>query len=146
MSDFGSFADLASISGNQVEKPKPLPEGQWSVLIKGPWKEHKAKSGNGAMRFPLSIVQPLSDIDADTLAAAEKATQRDYHIDFWMSPDARWRFTEFCAAMGIDQELNLLEMAEKLVESGTPFQVTAKHSTTDAGDVFCNLDNPAPIA
>ena len=122
MSELGSFSELADVKGNEVERPKPLPQGHYSCLITGMWKENKAKSGNLSMRFPVKIVEALSDVDADELAeAGSKPLEREYTIDFWMSPDARWRFTEFCKAMDIDQSLNLLEMAEQLATCGEPF-------------------------
>ena len=149
MSDFGSFSDLASVKGNEVEKPKPGPQGHYSVMITGMWKEHKAKSGNIALRYPIKIVEPLSDVDeADLEASGRKFMERDYTIDFWMSPDARWRFTEFAKAMGIDPNMNLLEMAEALATSGEPFVMQARHEAAqnDPENVFFRLDNPAPLS
>lgn len=149
MSELGSFSELASVKGNQVEKPKPLPEGNYSVMITGPYKEHKAKSGNSAMRFPAKVIAPLDDVDQAALAAAgPKALEREFAIDFWMSPDARWRFTEFAVAMGIDPELNLLEMGSELATLGTPFQMTCKQepAQNDPSTVYARFDNPVPLS
>lgn len=150
MADYGNFGDLASVKGNTVEKPKNLPDGHYSVIITGPFKEHKAKTGNFAMRYPLKIVEALSDVDAEALQdeGCQKALQRDYSVDFWMSPDARWRFTEFCKAMGIDDQQDLLSMGEELVASNTPFMMQGKNEadSNDPTKVFFRLDNPAPIA
>lgn len=152
MSDFGSFSDLASIKGNTVAKPKSLPGNNtpYSVMITGPFKEHKAKSGNFAMRFPLKIIECLEGEAADEIANDEllqKAMQRDYYIDFWMSPDARWRFTEFAKAMGVDSEQDLLSMAEDLVKMGEPFLLigTKQDNEKDPENPYFRLDNPAPL-
>lgn len=146
----GSFSDLASIKGNTVEKPKNLPDGHYSVLIKGPFKEHKAKSGNFAMRFPLEIVEAMPDVDAAAFADPQvaKAKEREYTIDFWMSVDARWRFTEFCKQMGIDDSLDLISMAEELVKQRNPFLVRGKNEAdqNDPERVFFRLDDPAPLS
>lgn len=150
MSDFGSFSDLASVKGNTVEKPKPLPAGHYSALITGPFKEHKAKTGNFAMRFPLKLVEAMSDVDQEALLddGAQKAMQRDYSIDFWMSPDARWRFTEFAKGMGISDDLNLIEMAEELAGMNEPFVVEVSISTdqNDPEKQFTRIDSPAPLS
>lgn len=148
MSEFGSFSDLANVKGNTIEKPKPLPTGHYSVIITGPFKEHKAKSGNFAMRFPLKIVEPLSDVDVDALESAGKAREREYTIDFWMSPDARWRFTEFCKSLGISDEQDLISMAEELVSKNEPFMLECRHEQNQdkPEEVYARLDNPAPLS
>ena len=51
-----SFAELAQVRGNQVERPKPVPEGHYLCQFTGPMKEHTAKSKNTAMRFPFRPV------------------------------------------------------------------------------------------
>jgi hypothetical protein len=146
----GSFADLASIKGNTVVKPKNLPDGYYSVIIKGPFKEHRAKSGNFAMRFPLEVVEPMPDVDSGALADPEiqKSLKREYTIDFWMSPDARWRFTEFATSMGVDTTLDLISMAEELVKQRSPFIVkgTNEADQNDPERVFFRLDNAAPMS
>ena len=149
--DFGSFSDLASIKGNQVEKPKNLPDANYSAMITGPFKENKAKSGNFSLRFPAKLVECLdesiaADIQADP--RLQKAFGKDYHVDWWMSPDARYRFTSFCAAHGIDQELDLISMAEQLVASGAIFLVqgaSQKNPDKPDDEGFFNLNNPAPL-
>jgi hypothetical protein len=152
MSEFGSFSDLASVKGNTVEKPKNLPDGFYICMITGPFKEHKAKSGNFAMRFPIKTVEAHEPDETMQSALAgpgmDKALERDKTIDFWMSPDARWRFTSFCDSMGIDQEQDLISMAEELVASGKPFLLQGKNETDerDPTRVFFRLDNPAPLA
>lgn len=149
-SEIGSFAELGNVKANTVQKPKNLPDGHYSVLINGPFKEHKAKSGNLAMRFPLKIVQAMSDVDQEALQdeQVQKALQRDYFVDFWMSPDARWRFTDFGKAMGLSDELDILTMGEELVKLGEPFLMQGKNeqSDRDPEQFFFRLDNPAPLS
>lgn len=146
----GSFSELSNIKGNTVERPKPLPIAYYSAMISGPFTEHKAsRSGNIAMRFPIKMVQCLNETAAEEIAGDEslqKAFQKDYKIDFWMSPDARYRFTEFATALGVDPEKDLISMAEDLVALGEPFLVQGKQETNDRGDVFFNIDSPAPLS
>lgn len=150
MADFGSFSDLASVKGNEVTKPKQLPTAKYSAMITGPFKENKAKSGNFSMRYPIKLVECLDPEVAATIAEDEllqKAMDKDYHIDFWMSPDARWRFTEFATAMGVDANLDLLSMGEQLVALGEPFMVQGTNSPNqnDPESTFTNFDGAAPL-
>lgn len=142
-----NFSELGQVKANTVERPKPLPEGHYIAQFSGPMKEHKAaKSGNLAMRFPFKLVNATEDVDQDELAAAGGLPDKEFHIDFWMSPDARYRFTDFaCKAMGLSDDLNLIELAEKLIEENQPFSIQNKHrpSEQDPETVFNDWQNPA---
>jgi len=139
-----SFSELANVKVGEVERPKPIPTGHYQALITGPAKEHKAKSGNIALRFPFKLVAAGDDVDADELEAAGGLPDKEYAIDFWMSPDARFRFTEFCKSMDISEELNLIEAAEALAGSGRPFLIEAKQeaSKDNPEQIFTRFDNP----
>lgn len=141
------FSELANTKVGEVEKPKPLPTGHYVARFTGQMKEHKAKSGNVAMRFPLRLVGPTDDVDAGELETAGGMPDKDFTIDFWMSPDARWRFTEFATSMGASDQLNLMECAEWLATEAGEFQIEVKHETSDDGKTtFMRLDSPAPLA
>lgn len=148
-STIGSFSDLASVKANTVEKPKKLPTAPYIARITGPFKEHKsAKKGTLAMRFPIKLIgchdeNVQAQINEDE--GLGKAMERDYTIDFWMTPDSLWRFTSFATAMGISDDLNLLEMGESLVASGEPFLIMGTNEPGEGDDSFFRLDNPAPL-
>ena len=154
MSELGSFADLASIKGNEVQKPKALPAVFYSAIITGPFSEHKNKAkDNFALRFPVKLVEALDDDAKVTIGNDElmsKAFQKNYTIDFWMSEAARYRFTEFAKAVGVSDELNLVEMAEEVVRicGSEPFLLQGTHSPNDKDpeSPFFRLDNPAPMS
>lgn len=147
----GSFAELANVKVGEVERPKPLPNGHYQAVITDMWKEHKARSGNLAIRFPCRLVAAGDDVDEDALAAfggQEKVSEKEFNLDFWMSPDARFRFTDWGKAMGHDPNMSLLELAEALATSGEPFLIEAK-SEPDQNDpekIWTRFDNPAPAA
>lgn len=145
-----SFAELAQVQVGTIERPKPLPEGHYQAVITGPAKEHIAKSKNLALRFPFKVVAAGEDVDAEALEAAGGLPDKEYYIDFWMSPDARWRFTEFGKAIGaVNDSMNLMEAAEAVAGCGTPFLIQAKQemggdesTPADQRPVFTRFDNP----
>lgn len=141
-----TFAELANVRVGDVERPKPIAVGHYSANFTGPAKEHKAKSGNVALRFPFKLTGALDDVDQDDLQAAGGVPDKEFALDFWMSPDARYRFTEFAKAMGVSEELNIIEAAEALIGAG-PFQIEAKQETDekDPEKVYTRFDNPAPL-
>lgn len=154
MSELGNFSDLANVKVGEVERPKPLPTGHYQAMFSGLMKPHKARSGNQAMRFPFKLVAAGEDVDAEALEAAGGIPDKEFTIDFWMSPDARWRFTEFGKAMGHSDSLNLLELAEALATAGDPFLIEVKHEEPSAetkakdpdAQPFMRFDNPTPVA
>jgi len=150
----GDFSSLANVKTSEVKPPPVLPIGRYQAVITGMWKEHKAKSGNKAMRFPFRLVAPGDTIDAQALEEAGGLPDREYTIDFWMSPDARFRFTDFGKAMNLDEgDPNLLELAERLAGCGTPFSIEVTHEPAKdaAGNddltrpPFMRFDNPIAL-
>ena len=140
-----NFSDLAQVKAADVKPPVCLPEGHYIAQFSGPMKEHKAKSGNLAMRFPFKLLGPGEDVDAAALEQAGGIPDKEFSLDFWMSPDARFRFTDFaCKAQGLSDDLNLVELAEQLITENKPFLIQNKpRQSEDNPEVFYNnFDNP----
>lgn len=145
MTDSVNFADLAQVKAADVKPPVLLPTGHYTCQFAGPMKQHKAKSGNVAMRYPFKVLAPGSDVDDNDLESAGGIPDKEYALDFWMSPDARYRFTDFaCKAQGLSDELNLIELAEALISENKPFTLEAKHEPNDDPDKppYLRWDNP----
>lgn len=144
MADSVNFADLAQVTVGSVEPPKPLPEGHYLAQFTGPMKQHKAKSGNVAMRFPFKLVGATDDVDQDALSNAGGLPNKEFNLDFWMSPEARYRFTDFGKAMGASDDLNLLELAEWLITENQPFTIQCKQEADSQNPekFYTRFDNP----
>lgn len=129
----GNFSDLANVKASEVTKPSAHPAGHYIGQWAGPMSQHKAaKTGNVAMRFPFKVVAAGDDVDADQLAAKGGLPDKVYYFDFWMSPDARYRFTDFaCKSQGLSDDLNLLELAEQLLAENKPFSIENKPQTSE---------------
>lgn len=143
-----NWADLANTKAKDVTPPPLLPAGHYICQHAGPMGQKKAQSGNMAMSFPFKIVAPGDDIDQAALADAGGIPDKAYALDFWMSVDARWRFTNFTAAQGIDDELNLIQQAEALISENKPFLIEVKHEPVrDSNPVRYRMvfDNPAAL-
>jgi hypothetical protein len=138
------FSELANVKVGDVQAPKLIPVGHYQAVITGLMKPHAAKSGNTAMRFPFKLIAAGDDVDAEELQAAGGLPDRDFSIDFWMSPDARFRFTDFGKAMGHSDQLNLIELAEALATSNDLFMIEVKHEpdSRDASKIYMRFDNP----
>lgn len=147
-----TFADLANFKAKDVKEPQPLPVGHYQAQFSGLMQEHKSsQKGTLAMRFPLTLLAPGDDVDQEELAASldgKQLSDKKFTFDFWMSPGAMFRFTNFTKAMGLSDELNLLEQAEALGTGGEPFLIEVKHEPRqdDPTKMRMVLDNPTPLA
>lgn len=141
-----NFADLAQIRAGDVKPPVLVPEGHYTAQFTGPMKQHKAQSGNVAMRFPFRLIAAGEDVDQEALETAGGLPDKEYALDFWMSPDARYRFTDFaCKSQGLSDDLNLIELAEGLIAENRPFTIEAKHEANSKDPEkppFLRFDNP----
>lgn len=138
------FNQLINTKASDVKAPTLLPTGHYEAMIAGPMSPHKARSGNVAMRFPIQITAPGDDVDAEVLNDAGGIPDKKYNLDYWMSPDAQFRFKDFCASCGMDVDnLTLSELAEQLVENSQTFTVEVKHEadSNDASKVYMRIDN-----
>jgi hypothetical protein len=147
----GIFDDLANTKLNDVERPKNIPEGHYLAMFGGMWAENKAKTGNVSARFPLRLVAPQDDVDAEELAQAGGLPAQDkqkYTFDFWLSPESLYRFTEFAKAMGVPDSMNLVEALEHVGTSGDTFVITVKHrpDPRNPENVYLDFSQPVPEA
>ena len=139
------FDDLKNTKIGDVEAPPILPTGHYIAIFTGAWKEHKAKSGNTALRYPFRLVSACSDVDADQLAAAGGIpSKKTFATDFYVSPEALFRFTDFSKSMGVDEDLDILEAAEALWQNPGEFMIECSHSPNDKNPErpFVQWNNP----
>ena len=138
----GIFDGLAQNLG-EVKDPVRAPDGHYGAIIAGQFTEHKAKSGNLALRYPVKLVEPGADIDVAELQEAGGLPEKKFNLDFWMSPDALFRFRDFAKSMGAADSLSLPEAAEYLATCGHVFDVELKTSPNTQDPTkpgFQNLD------
>lgn len=143
MSDL-DFNSLVNTRAGDVTKPVPVPVGHYNAMFSGAMTPHKAKTGNVAMRFPVKLMEAGADVDADALQTSGGIPDRVFNVDFWMSPDAQFRFTDFCKSCGVfDDNLTLVQMAERLIEEQVLFTVEVTHQPNDKDpdSPYARVDN-----
>lgn len=147
MSEEINFEQLANVKAGEVKAPPKIPSGHYACIVAGPMVQHKAKSGNLALRFPVQLVEALSDVDAEQLEEAGGMPDKKYNLDFWMSPDARFIFTNFGLKMGHSKDLNIVELAEAIATSSDQFMVEVKteQDQTNPDRHYTNVSNAAPL-
>jgi hypothetical protein len=140
--NFGALLDKAP---SEVERPKPLPEGQYLWTIQGlPRYDKSSKKQTEFVEFTLKAQQAGPDVDQDELAAmggiADKTTKATYYI----TEGSLWRLKEFLDHCGID--VDACASLREAIDETPNCQVVGfiKHEASNDGEsVFARLGKTA---
>lgn len=140
MSDFRNLLDQEV---TEVERPKPLPAGNY-VMNVGEYKFDKSsKKQTDFVQFKLTPVEAQADVDADELSAAlgeKQLSDFGRTVDFYMTPDAMWRLDEFLLdKLGCTPGTKRTAMLEEAVGKQVVAQVSLVPSQRDANVMYANI-------
>ncbi len=141
MSNLASqFSALLSKPASQIEKPKPMPAGTYTGIIKGHAFDVSKQKKTPFVRFTIQPVAPGEDVDPEQLEAfgglnalSKKALTRIRGSEFYISEDAQFRLKSFLEdVVGLD--LGERSMGEALPETmNKPIGFTIKHVPSEDG-------------
>jgi hypothetical protein len=151
----GTFASVLDTPMEDIERPKPMPVGQYIWVVKGQPESIKSREKQTpGMVFILSCLEAVEDtVDQDALEQwltkkdgtkkpLQEVTQK---LTFWLTEGSAWGMKDFVRHCGIDGE----GMSLRQAISETPgCQVvgTIKHRASDDGQAtFAFIDSTAPV-
>lgn len=145
------FSALLSKPTDEIKKPKPLPEGTYTLLCtKFEYREAKTPNDKenpvkATCQLSLRYQEAMSDVDSADLDEAlqgEALTTKATNYDLWLTPDAQYRVVELCKTAGIDTEGKTLgEIIPELVNktfTGTASKVQSKKPGQE-GTFYTNI-------
>ncbi len=148
------FAGILNRQSGDVERPKPLPIGEYLFKIKGlPNFDKSSKKGTPYVEFTCIPVQEQDSVDADDLAEAltrktgkKQLSDMVQKLTFYLTDDALFRLKEFMV-----NDLNI-EEGDKTLQAmidetaNAEFIGTIKHTPTNDGKgTFANIGSTAPV-
>jgi hypothetical protein len=147
------FAGILNRQSGEVERPKPLPIGEYVWKIKGlPNYDKSAKKGTPYVEFVCVPLSATDSVDADDLqesltrkTGVKQLSDMVQKITFYLTEDALWRLKEFLTNdLQIEEgEKTLQAMIEEAPNS--EFIGTIKHTPTNDGKgVFASIGSTAP--
>ena len=142
------WGDLAQTKVGDVEAPKSIPDGHYMALITGRGEVgNRGKKKNLRIAYPMKLTEPMDDVDSDDFAASD-GFKDSYILEFWLTADSLYRFTDFGKGMGASEDYSVPEMAEWLASCGEPFVIKATNepSSRNPERSFLNLDDPIPLS
>jgi len=130
--NFGSLLDKAP---SEIDKPKPLPEGQYLWVVQGlPRYDKSSKKQTEFVEFTLKALQVGADVDQDELEAMGGIADKTTRATFYLTEGSLWRLKEFLIHCGVEEMDSLREM----VEEAQNCQVVGyiKHEASNDGESF----------
>lgn len=138
--NFGALLDTAP---SDVERPKPLPEGQYLCVVKGlPRFDKSSKKQTEFVEFNLSPIQVGADVDQEALAEMGGIADKTIKATYYITEASLWRLKEFMEHCGIEEGPSLRAMIDETQNC----QVVAyiKHEASNDGEsVFAKLGKTA---
>lgn len=122
-----NFADILSKKSEEIEKPKPLPVGQYLWSIPNLFEQDEiGEKKTPALTWKVRCIAPQSDVDMEAFRDSGNAKDRDQRITFFLTEDALHRLRTFLTALGIDEAGK--SIGERAMEAtGRTFLGSIKH-------------------
>jgi hypothetical protein len=147
-----TFESILDTPMDDVEKPKPLPKGNYEMkFISQKLEKTEPKAGSGKdptpyVQFEVGINAVHSDVDEDELEAAGGIEGKKARMTFYLTQDAQYRLKDFATEV-----LGLNTAGQKLGEIiqemlNTPFVGAIGHKpSADGKNVYTEIGNCAAI-
>lgn len=140
------FATILDEAPSEVVRPKPLPAGTYTCVVRGqPRYDKSSKKRTPFVEFSLAAIAAGEDVDFEELEACGGIDGKIIRATYYLTEDAAYRLDEFHSHCGIDLgiEASRRQRCEEVVNA----QVTAvmRHRASDDGTaVYAELARTAP--
>lgn len=146
-----SKVDFRAILSNKVgaiEKPKPLPVGNYAAVVDSWEPQEVGKNKTPAIRVNFRLTAPGENVDMDELeqvGGLPAVLKRKVNAAYWLTEDAMYRLREFmedvCKAENTEDRSISEVMADCLQ---APVVVVLKHRFTDKQEIVLEIDTVLP--
>ena len=140
---FGSILDRKS---SEVERPRPLPVGNYLCQVKGlPTYDKSTKKHTEYVEFSMVPIQALDDVDQEQLAEVGGLAGKTIDATFYLTEKSIWRLTEFLNDCGVEEDdLSIRQRVEQ--SPGCQVICTIIHEPSrDGKGVYANFGGSAPV-
>jgi hypothetical protein len=145
-----SFESILDTPAADVERPKPLPIGTYTAVIKGLYEEGaSSQKKTPFVQFTFALTSAGEDVDAEELEAIGGITEKflkNNSTCFYTTPDATWRLTEFL------EQACKIDISDKTIRQAladtpnTEVRLVIIHEANQSGDQkFASVKKFLPI-
>ena len=134
------FSKLLSKSADDITKPKPVPVGTYSGVIKKyEYLESKNENKTAYVRFAVRLQAPHDDVDPSDLEGVD-LTKKSLRKDFYLTEDAQYRVKEFAESCGVATSgRSLAEIIPDIVNAQVLVGNT-QQSSPDGSEIYNNVN------
>ncbi len=143
-----SFESILDTPADAVERPKPLPAGTYSVIVKG-MPEHGVSSQKKTpfVRFTYALQAAGEDVDEDELSVLltnkdgekEAINTKSIKDTYYTTPDSLFRLTDALEAMGIDLDSKTVRAALDETPNSSLDIVVGHRASEDGTQIFAEV-------
>jgi hypothetical protein len=135
-----NFGSLLDTNADEIERPKPMPEGSYLWRVTGlPRFDKSSKKQTEFAEFTLTCIAAGEDVDAVELEALGGIKDKTQRATFYITEKSLYRLKEFLQHCGIEVEGRSLREA---IEDAPNCEVGAyiRHEASDDGEtIYANL-------
>jgi len=140
-----NFGIILDKPATDVERPKPLPQGSYTCVVKGlPRYDKSSKKQTEFVEFTLKPLSAGEDVDEDDLKAMGGFENKTIRATYYLTEESVFRLKDFLIHCGIDEDGQTLR---QMIDQTPGCQVIAfiKHRASDDGQsIFAELAKTAP--
>lgn len=152
MSSVPDFSSILDASPTEVERPKALPAGTYLFTV-GRWNEGvSSQKKTPLVKFDLTPVTAMEDVDEDELAAALTSTDgskvalgsKTMSVTYYTTPAAIFMLDEFHEHCGLDLADPMSRKLRNDEVLNTQVQGYVEHRPGNNGQVFAEVRRTLP--
>ncbi len=148
-----SFSSILDTPRSEIERPRPMPVGQYICVIQGqPRFDKSTKKQTEFVEFTLKFNEAV-EVNEDALetwlekpdGSKKLLQEQTIKSTYYLTESAKWRLNEFLTHCGIEE--NGESLAQAIAETpGKAVMVTIKHEPSQDGSaVFARVTDTAPV-
>lgn len=141
-----NFAEILDKPATEIERPKPLPTGTYTWLVRGlPRYDKSSKKGTPFAEFVLECLGPYYDVDEAALEEAGGYAGKTLRTTYYLTEEAAYRAKDFAVDCGVDIEgLTLGQMLEAC--NGCQVVADVRHQASEDGErIFAQIGKTAAV-
>lgn len=141
-----NFASLLDEAPEEINRPKPLPAGTYTCVVRGqPRYDKSSKKQTPFVEFTLAPIAAGDDVDEEELAGMGGFDGKTIRATYYLTEDAIFRLDEFHTHCGIDleQPASRRQRNDEVVNAQV-VAVVGHRASDDGQSVFAELKRTAP--
>ncbi len=145
MNDTVDFTAELNTNFDAVERPRPLPAGSYTMIIKNKELGRSKQKGTPYVRYFVSPIAPREDVPLDELEAMADWRETELRLDFYITPKSNFRIKEFLEALGVSTAgRTIADLIDEPLGKTIIGAVRHEPSNRNDGTMFAVLDSYVP--